>query len=760
MSYIKSRKGAPAGGLGSVSCLGTAAATVLTGFMLSHATEALAQTDTSAASSSSSTVTALPSITVQGVQTNPYQPTRLESSKFTQPIANMTQTVVVVPHQVIQDQQALTLTDAMKNVPGAGTFALGENGSTNMGDDIYVRGIDTSSSIYIDGIRDTSTVHRDLFNTDSVEVILGPSGSDFGRTAPSGSINMVSKQPTLTNSFDASLGIGSASYKRGTIDWNQQLGDTSAFRLNVMGMKSGVQGRDDVKNDRTGIAPEFAFGLGTPTRVYLDILHVHQTNIPDGGVPTIGMPGFKGVSGYEYLGGAPKVDSNNFYGTDLDHDDSTTDMVTLRVDHDFNDDTTLSNATRYARTKQNYFLGSFLFTPGTTRLVTPDTSDPSTWSAGRLANDKNYNDRVWTNQTNLNTTVHTGSVEHDISTGVEFTREMQDNYGETVTGTLPNVNLYAPDSSVPGVSVNNSGVNTYARTDTAAIYGFDTIKIAKKFEINGGVRLDHYRTVYDSTTNMHQEGNLFTWKAGVLYHLTDNGNVYFNYGVSQQPPGGSDFTLQAAGTTTRASNDQIGFQPEKAKTADLGTKWQFFDKQMLVSLDLFQTKIYNDVEENDDGTYSQFGEKRVQGVQLGVAGQITRQWSVNAGYIIQHAYIADGASVNADGSSGLGYTPEHAFTLWTTYQLPKGFRLGGGAIYQGHMLRQNDAANAPTPNETDDYWVFNAMAGYRVNSNLDLQLNVNNIFNKDYIASINKSGYRYYPGVSRNVMLTANIHFK
>ncbi|HHU7437695.1 TPA: hypothetical protein ACUKX2_005047, partial [Escherichia coli] len=55
--------------------------------------------------------------------------------------------------------------------------------------------------------------------------------------------------------------------------------------------------------------------------------------------------------------------------------------------------------------------------------------------------------------------------------------------------------------------------------------------------------------------------------------------------------------------------------------------------------------------------------------------------------------------------------------------------------------------------------VADAKLGYRVNRNLDFQLNVYNLFDTDYVASINKSGYRYHPGEPRTFLLTANMHF-
>ena len=108
--------------------------------------------------------------------------------------------MTVISEQVIKDQGATNLTDALKNVPGVGAFFAGENGNSTTGDAIYMRGADTSNSIYIDGIRDIGSVSRDTFNTEQVEVIKGPSGTDYGRSAPTGSINMSSRAmiPALT----------------------------------------------------------------------------------------------------------------------------------------------------------------------------------------------------------------------------------------------------------------------------------------------------------------------------------------------------------------------------------------------------------------------------------------------------------------------------------------------------------------------------------------------------------------------------------
>lgn len=176
-------------------------------------------------------------LVVEAAKPSLYAPTQSADPKFSRPVADTTRTMTVISEQVIKDQGATNLTDALKNVPGVGAFFAGENGNSTTGDAVYMRGADTSNSIYIDGVRDIGSVTRDTFNTEQVEVIKGPSGTDYGRSAPTGSINMISKQPRTDSGIDASASVGSAWFRRGTLDINQVIGETSAARLNLMGEK-------------------------------------------------------------------------------------------------------------------------------------------------------------------------------------------------------------------------------------------------------------------------------------------------------------------------------------------------------------------------------------------------------------------------------------------------------------------------------------------------------------------------------------------
>ncbi len=777
MSPIKSRKHA----VGSRRQPSTAgmltAATLFTGLALAH--PAAAADASPSRDAQIATAKNLPGVKVEAVAGNDYRVDKLSSPKFTQPLLDTTQSVSVITKELIQQQGATTLTEALRNSPGVGTFYVGENGSTNTGDSIYMRGFDTSGSIFVDGVRDLGSISRDVFNVEQVEVAKGPAGTDYGRTAPTGSVNLVSKQPQLGNGISGSIGYGSGRHRRATADWNQTLGEHSAFRLNAMGQDSGVPGRDKIENNRWGIAPSLAFGLKTPTRVYLDFLHVRQDNLPDGGVPTIGLPGYGSPDpARPFIGNAAMVDPSNFYGTDADHDDVEADLFTAIVEHDFSPDVVLHNTTRWGRTHQDYLLNSFR--GDTANLLTPDAADPSTWTIARsLPTFKDQTNRILTNQTNVTANFDTGGIAHSLSAGIELTREKAGTIGLAALNgsTWPAANLYHPNADVGGLVYGRTGAHSEGRTDTAAAYLFDTLKFGEQWQVNAGMRLDHYSTDFSSMVvcgarngpacgtlpagsvlpgvDSSKSGNLPNYKLGVLYKPAADGSVYANFAVSQEPPGGNTLTLSSADN----SADNPNLDPQKARTIELGTKWDLLGEKLLLTGALYRTTVSNDlVQDPVDLQYYQIGRKRVQGIELSAVGKLSDNWAVSAGYTLMDAKVINGSAVANDGSSDLAYTPKSAFTAWTTWHLPFDLTIGGGARYAGEMKRGTDGAIG-TPAYTGAYWVFDAMASYPVNRHVDLQLNLYNLFDRDYVAAINKSGYRYTPGTPRAAMLTANIRF-
>ncbi len=706
-------------------------------------------------------------VEVVGKTENAFKAEQASSPKYTEKLLDTAQTVQVIKKELFEQQGAVTLTEALRNTPGVGAFFLGENGNTNTGDAIFMRGFDTSGSIFVDGARDIGSISRDTFNLEQIDVLKGPAGTDTGRGSPTGSINLVSKKANMRSASSGSVLGGTDSQKRATADLNTVLNAERgvALRLNAMAQDSGVPGRNVVNNKRWAVAPSIGFGLNGPTRVYLDYLHVDQDNVPDGGVPTIGLPGYTSPDATRpFLTNAAPVDPENFYGSDSDFDKVKADMATVRVEHEFTPSMRLSNVSRYGRTKQDYLLTAWL--ASTANFRTPVVADPSTWTVARSTRTvKDAENKILTNQTVLTADFDTGSAKHTLVTGIEFVNETQITYGRTGLGTLPAANLYRPNPADPvtGMTLARTGAYTEGDVDTQSVFAFDTVKFGEKWIFNGGVRVDRFRGAYNAValtnnvlvpTRMNVGETLVNGKASLLYKPTANSSVYGLVATSKQPPG-ANFT---ASSSASSAQNPI-FDPQETTTYEFGGKLDLLRQKLALSAALFRTDVKNEVEQDPvDLKWYQTGRKRVQGIELGLTGALASNWLVSAGYLYMDTSVEEGRAITASGENSLTYTPKSSFTLWTAYDVTPNFKIGGGARFSDELKRGTDGA-VGTPKYTESYWVFDAMAQYRISQNLDLRLNVYNLSDERYVASINKSGYRYTPGAPRAASLTANFRF-
>jgi catecholate siderophore receptor len=706
-----------------------------------------------------------------------YKAERVSSPKFTQPLVDTTQTITVIKKELLQSQLATTLTEALQNSAGVGTFSTGENGSTATGDSIFMRGFSTANSIFVDNIRDLGGVSRDLFNIEQVEVVKGPAGADNGRGAPTGYINMVTKQPMLENAYSGTATYGTGDQKRITADLNRHIEglNGAAFRLNLLKQDSGVPGRDRVQNNRWGVAPSFAFGLGTPTRIVFSYLHLDRDNVPDTGLPTIGTPGFFNATTAGK--NARPVARSNYYGLASDYDKSTSDMFTARIEHDVNANLTIRNTMRYGKTKQNALMAAPFTVDGS-------NVNPANWTVSRILQIVDQENEILTNQTNALIKFGTGSVKHTVTTGIEFIHEKQTTigYGGTGLNAVAASNVYAPDPNVPasGNPVLN-GTRAGGSTNTIGVYLFDTLELSPVFQINAGVRLDRYTTDFSrimlstAATNpglptgtlvpvaLSKSDTLFNWKIGALYKPAPNGSIYAAYATSQQPPGGAAFSMSTAGNDANNPN----FAPQKTSTVEVGSKWEMFDKKLLLAAAVFRTEVSNEIKQDPVTTtlYTQTGKKRVDGIELSASGEITRVWSVNASAALMNAKITDGttnatATMNQNNAA-MSFSPKKTLALWSTYQLPSSVTVGGGVRYVDTIARAasttiGGATNTPY---AQSYWVADAMAAYQFSKNATVQLNLYNLANQRYAASINNSGARYIPGTERSAKLSLNLAY-
>lgn len=702
-----------------------------------------------------------------------YKVNKSSSSKITQDLIDTPQTIQIISKKVLEEQKATTLQEALRNTPGI-TLQLGEGGNSNSKDAIQMRGFSAQSSLYKDGIRDVANSVKDTFNTEAVEITKGTVGSDNGRSTHSGYINQVTKSAKNVDSAELTAGYSSAKNLRLTADLNKKIDETVGLRLNVMKQNGDVAGRDGVEQDRKGIAASLGFGIGTETRTTINYEKIRQDDTPDGGVPTVGLSGYYNADLETANITAPKVDSENYYGSDSDFEKSDSDIFSINFEHDISSTTTVSNITKFSKVKQEMVITA----PNAVTLT--DINDSSSWTVSRTRQQKWEENELFTNQTNFNSKFETGFVGHSLSTGFDYTKESKTTKGFMSAGSMDAANLYSPNSSdtVSGLNLSlNPDHNYTGEIKTLGAYVFDNMSITDNFMIVGGARVERYDlttkgssyrnrggTITITPIDLEDEGTLRSWKLGLVYKPKENGSIYISYADSQLPPGGETLSL----STSDTSSNNPSRDPQKSKTAEVGTKWDFFDNKLSFTGAIYKTNVENETMTEDDGlTISQNGEKEVKGIELGLVGEITDKLSISAGISKTKTEVLNATTTDPSRTSEgavLRFTPEWNATLWSTYKITPNFILGAGARYVDEQFvstraSAQGATSTYALSKIDSYVIFDAMASYKIDKNSSLQLNVYNLADKEYISNINNNSRRYTPGSPRTALLTYSYKF-
>lgn len=699
-------------------------------------------------------VTQLAPVEVEG-EDSPYQPDAAQSPKMTAPLLDTPRSVQVVPKQVMSDQSASSLQDVLQNSPGI-TFAAGEGGRAG-GDLPVIRGQNAASSLFLDGMRDASMQARDTFNLEQVEIIKGPDSVYSGRGGAGGSINLVSKAPKAKDAIEVTGQIGTDRNYRGSVDSNWRLGEKSAFRLNVMGTKGDVPGRDRAVNfERWGVAPSLMLGMGTPTRITLSYYHYQNDSMPDYSIPydpRVGLP----VT--ETLG----ISRKNFYGlAERDFMKTRDGMATVDFQHDFSDTLKLRNVVRYGRETADY-------------LATQPDLTLANLPAGivnRPAYGRYYTTKAFANQTDLSGEFLTGAVKHGFDLGFEYTSVKQtmaytndqvlSSDGVTkCPADLTQTSLRNPDPNVAyPCRTARSWPAPYA-TDTLALYGFDTLKFDEQWQASVGLRWDNYRT---SGHDKKKQGysrtdNLFNYQLGLAYKPVPQGTIYASYGTSSTPSAVAGAT---ASDILRKSSDEAA-APEKSRSVEAGVKWLVLDERLTLTGAVFQDTRRNTNIEVLPNEYEQAGQTRVRGIELGFSGAITPAWNIYGGYTFLDSKLIRGGrkDIGAEGQD-LPNTPRNAFSLWSTYKVLPELTLGGGAYYvdkvYGNADAGVDASGAPKARWVPSYWRFDAMAKYKFSSHMALQLNVLNVFDQTFYTRARPKNHAAL-GTGRAALLSVRLRY-
>jgi catecholate siderophore receptor len=476
------------------------------------------------------------------------------SAKSTAPLLDTPQTITILNKDVLQKENLLTLRDALSTLPGI-TFGAGEGGG-GFGDSINLRGYSANTDITKDGVRDSAQYSRtETFDLQQIEVYNGANSVFNGSGSVGGTINLVSKLPQGRTETTVSPSIGTDDYYRATVDSNIRVNDLIAFRLNAVYHQNDVPGRDTERFKRWAFAPAVTIGIDSPTRLTLMGYYQHDNNVPQYGVPYFAAGGGK-PAGLPYSG---------YYGyRNIDEQKQTVTQLTAIFEHDFSDNISIRNLTRYENVRQltivdppqagmyalngkcygstpantgisNEVNGACPFTiaaaTSTAPAITANIPDGYYLPGGPRGNLRDTRNQLGYDQIDLRAHFNTGILQNELvlggaatwehynlDTGREFLNA--DGSNPYLNTGLPLINIADPSRTIVGPSVSNSlgtplvygnnvysGPINYVRSSKSigehadyAAYLFDTTKIGKLFEVNFGVRWEHSSGSFNAIT--------------------------------------------------------------------------------------------------------------------------------------------------------------------------------------------------------------------------------------------------------------------
>lgn len=687
-------------------------------------------------------------------------------SRLQADLHDIAQSVTVINQAVMQSQGATSLASALRNVPGL-TIGGAEGGQ--IGTNINLNGFSARTDVFLDGARDRAQYYRDTFALDAIEVLMGPSSMLFGRGSTGGVINQVTKKPTLKPADEVQVSASTTGLVRTTLDHNQPLSGSAAFRLAVMGQQGNATTRDQTRLQDYGIAPSLKLGIGTPTKITLTGLLQHNRDMPDYGVPP--------------LNGAPAgVNATTAYGFTNDRTISDIGALGVLVEHKITPTRSIRNQTQYnnvstdARETAPQSIGTISATGAFVPLSTGTASVPaaaaSTLPLSQLwvrqqSHDRAIHDTSLFNLTEFNAKFGTGAVKHTFLAGVELGRDTYNNQAYYRNGSCNGTALnpvggtsgYVACTPLLDPAQTNSPANApsvagnlaAASATTVAGYVNDTLELSPQFKLVGGLRQDRYsasigNSMPTATTpaTADQTVNFTSVRAGGIWQPTAAQSYYLSYSTSFNP------SLEQLVSTTGSSQP---LPPATNKAYEAGGKWDLNGGNLSLSAAAFQITQDNARSQNPDGSYSATGTVRVNGVRAGVAGRVTNRLQVFGGYTRLDALIVNGI---APGTNGMvpANTPKDSASLWSTYAITPQWEVGAGAAYSSSRF-----ANNTDLVQVGAYTRWDAMLAYH-RPKYDVRLNVFNLFNTSYYdALIPSDGGRAVPGLGRSAAVSVAYRF-
>ena len=704
----------------------------------------------------------------------PYKARISGDARNTRPLAETPRNISVLTRTQIEDSGFTDLRQILDAQPGI-TLGTGENGNA-FGDRYIIRGQEARSDVFVDGLRDPGMTIRESFAVEQVEISKGPSSSFAGRGTAGGAINSITRQASSEYDFNrVSAAGGTDSHTRLTLDSNQAITDTFAVRANLLYGYEEVPDRDPADRERKGAALSALFTPTEELEVLVDYYGLDAEDKPDLGGYLLNRKPAKNVPVY--------AQRQDFLESDVD-------TVTARIRYEFTPDVYLHNATRYGTTDNGYVA------TGARGASTGVNNPGGVHATTTLSTHQGWQEVDYlVNQTNLFTNLDIGGRTHEFIVGIELSdHEVLNgiynvaNSGQNcITGTGTTLNAWcirdASGQVVAGIDrIMNRRISTGPwdqdwQAETVSAYLMDTVDLSEAVTLFAGLRYDD--TELDLRTQNAQQqvitgdynysDGMWNGHAGISWEFRPDANVYLSYATAADINGGeSDVgTSGGYGGLITYNGQAAGAEPETTENIELGTKWNLFDGQLLLTAALFQITKTDVMEGADYGSAGTFntGENEVQGFEFGASGNITDKLSAQAGFTTMDAEVIESFNPANEGRTLSNFADDTAFAQ-LRYRLTDKLAIGGAMKYESKKYAgQPDSAAGfnPTTGQysqpVPSYTVYDLFASWQFTETLDARLNVGNVTDEEYYLAAYRSGSFLYFGDARNVRLTVNYEF-
>ena len=662
-------------------------------------------------------------------------------TKTDTPIEKNPQSVSVVTREEMAMRNVTSVKGAFNYTPGVLT---GNRGSSDVYDALSIRGFsETNTNQYLDGLKlqgdNYSEFAIDPYFLERAELLRGPVSVLYGKSNPGGVVALVSKRPTQETLREVQFQMGNDNLFSTGFDFGGALDDDGVYSYRLTGQARSQDAQQAMnKEKRYTIAPSFSWRPDDRTRI--DLLTYFQ-NEPETGyygwLPRQGtVVPITRADGSQY-----KLPTDFDEGEQSNKISRTTKMVGYNAEHSLNDTWTLRQNLRYADLRTDY------------RSIYGNGFIPATQAItrGSATSHEKLNQFAVDNQAQAK--FATGQVDHTLLLGVDYQRTRNDI--DAAFGSAASLNAihpqYGNDANV-GAPFPYQYLNKQEQT---GLYTQDQMEW-NRWVLTLGGRYDYAMTSAlnrngDSEIKNHDQA--VTWRGGLNY-VFDNGIApYFSY---------SESFIPTAGTTSGGQP----FDPSRAKQYEAGVKYVPKDRPVVLTAALYQlTKTKNLTADPNNVLFSvQSGEIRSRGVELEAKAALNANVNLTASYTYTDAEYTEDTLLK--GKTPV-QVPKNMASLWSDYTFHEtalsGVTVGAGVRYVGESQGLYSTGAQQNQNfKVAGYTTVDAALKYDLGRlglpGSTVGVNVNNLFNRDYVASCYRE-YACYWGAERKIVGTATFRF-